>query len=123
MKLTKEQLKQIIREELSAVLEVNPFADAGTGLPRHQERDRRRAAAKEAGLRSLARQHRELEKPEKSEGWVLHWSGQGKYYIDGKHYGTREQAKVFEFEEQAKHYADHVYKEEGFTLVPEKAQK
>ena len=56
MKLTKQQLNQIIREELSVLLEVNPFASDGTGLPRHRKRDElRRMAAGTRGRTSDAR--------------------------------------------------------------------
>lgn len=56
MKLTKQQLHQIIREELSVLLEVNPFASDGTGLPRHRKRDElRRMAAGTRGRTSDAR--------------------------------------------------------------------
>lgn len=117
MKLTKEQLKQIIREELDAVLEVNPFTSSGKGLPRNRKRDRLRKMA--AATRGRSSQ------PEKSEGWVLRRSGaeenEGKYYIGGSDYGIRDQARVFEFEAQAKHYADHIEKKEGYHLVPEEA--
>ena len=113
MKLTKQQLKQIIREELTAVLEVNPFASDGTGLPRHRERDRLRKMAADTRGRTS--------QPEKREGWVLRWSGQGKYYIGDDNYGTRGQARVFEFEEQARAYAEDVMEKEGYHLVPEEA--
>ena len=59
--LTKEALHRIIREELDAVLEVNPFASSGKGLPRNQKITDLRKRAQDASRRSLVRQHRELE--------------------------------------------------------------
>ena len=82
MKLTKERLSEIIREEVAAY-----------------------------GKSALM------------EGWVLHRSGKGDYYIGGDDYGKRSEARVFEFEEQARGYADHIKKKEGagYHLVPEEA--
>ena len=46
MKLTKQQLRQIIREEIGALLEAgNPFTSSGKGLPSRREEFRRMAAA------------------------------------------------------------------------------
>ena len=102
MKLTKLQLKQIIKEELSAVME-------------------------KADLTQYRKNKADAEKYKKKGKWILKDLGGSEYVTGGSvktpEWGTKEEARVFTNELSADNYKDRLEKEGNPVTKEKKSDK